>query len=288
MKPLFILILASSIFFGFGSYAQLSMQEITMQPNLEQDNKAPTLADASPKNYHWLKLTNPIPSAKHYPNNLQYTPSKSNKIVYFDAYWGVSDIPVKDGYYRKILGKTATGHTIVQDFFQSNHAIQSSPMVLGDNDIYALGSSGLTYNFHQNGALQHIFYSADNHVSEKVYVKNQKYIARSVFNGKDNLAHEKLYLLDDKQQIYAYTYLPDNQNTFIIALFYPNQSMKYWKNIDLNSKVTSEKAWDIHGKKVQPTQAMRLDSILATKQTKDIYLLDIMDSVIDFMENSEH
>lgn len=287
MKSLFNVFFANYLAFSGVSDAKIPTQETVVQSTLEENSETPTLADVSPRHYHWLTLTNPIPTASHYPNTIQYLPSNANKIVYFDAYWGASEQPVADGYYRKILGKTVTGQMVVQDFFQSNNAVQSSPMVLDDNDIYALSSVGLTYSFHKNGNLQHIFYSTETQVSETVYVKNQKYVARSVMDGKDNLVNEKLYLLDDNQQIYAYTYLPNNQNIFTVALFYPNQSMRYWKTINLETREISEKAWDINGKAIQPTQAMRLESISATEKTKSLYLLDIMDKVIDYMKNEK-
>ncbi len=60
---------------------------------------------------------------------LDYTPGEG-KTYYFDAKGNKAEKPVQDGYYRKILGKTADGRTVVQDFYQDSDKPQIAPSIL--------------------------------------------------------------------------------------------------------------------------------------------------------------
>ena len=58
-----------------------------------------------------------------------YTPG-DEKTYYYDAKGNQSAEPVSGGYYRKILGKTADGRTVVQDYYQDNGQAQMAPFIL--------------------------------------------------------------------------------------------------------------------------------------------------------------
>ena len=61
--------------------------------------------------------------------HIDYTPG-DEKTYYYDAKGNQSAEPVSGGYYRKILGKTADGRTVVQDYYQDNGQAQMAPFIL--------------------------------------------------------------------------------------------------------------------------------------------------------------
>lgn len=60
---------------------------------------------------------------------IAYTPVKA-PLHYLDAKRQPADKPVKDGYYRKELGKTADGCLVVQHFYQNSDKPASTPFLL--------------------------------------------------------------------------------------------------------------------------------------------------------------
>ena len=60
---------------------------------------------------------------------LDYTPGKES-VAYFDANDRNIARPVESGYFRRTLGKTADGRTVVQDFWQDTVTKRTAPYVL--------------------------------------------------------------------------------------------------------------------------------------------------------------
>ena len=60
---------------------------------------------------------------------IAYTPVEA-PLHYLDAKRQPADKPVKDGYYRKELGKTADGRLVVQHFYQNSDKPASAPFLL--------------------------------------------------------------------------------------------------------------------------------------------------------------
>ena len=60
---------------------------------------------------------------------IAYTPVEA-PLHYLDAKRQPTDKPVKDGYYRKELGKTADGRLVVQHFYQNSDKPASAPFLL--------------------------------------------------------------------------------------------------------------------------------------------------------------
>lgn len=61
--------------------------------------------------------------------NLNYTPGEET-IYYFDASGAPADNASAGGYYRKLLGSTADGRLVGQDFFQDSGKPQTAPFIL--------------------------------------------------------------------------------------------------------------------------------------------------------------
>lgn len=61
---------------------------------------------------------------------IDYQADANPQIIYFGVHGEKADSAVKGGYYRKVLGKTADGRAVVQNFYQDNDQAQSSPAIL--------------------------------------------------------------------------------------------------------------------------------------------------------------
>ena len=57
--------------------------------------------------------------------------AKENIIAYYDADGDAAERPMKGGYYRVLLGRTAEGRAVVQDFYQDSRTKQINPVVIG-------------------------------------------------------------------------------------------------------------------------------------------------------------
>ena len=61
--------------------------------------------------------------------NLDYTPG-DEKTYYFDAGGAPVNKATAGGYYRVVLGKTADGRDVIQDYYQDNGKPQTAPIIL--------------------------------------------------------------------------------------------------------------------------------------------------------------
>ena len=90
---------------------------------------------------------------------IDYTPGE-DKTYYFDAKGNKADKPVQDGYYRKILGKTADGRTVVQDFYQDSDKPQIAPSILrkgaAEDDFSGDLSDSTLVNYNRDGSVSAI------------------------------------------------------------------------------------------------------------------------------------
>ena len=51
-------------------------------------------------------------------------------IAFYDANWQISEEPVDNGFYRMLLGHTAQGNAVIQDFYQQSRTKQVDPVAL--------------------------------------------------------------------------------------------------------------------------------------------------------------
>ena len=61
--------------------------------------------------------------------NIDYTPG-DEKTWYFDGDGAPVDKATAGGYYRVVLGKTADGRSVIQDFYQDSGRPQTAPVIL--------------------------------------------------------------------------------------------------------------------------------------------------------------
>ena len=169
-------------------------------------------------------------NSQSYTSPLAFTPAKEKTVYYFNSDSQIASAPSNEGYYRELLGKTADGKRVVQDFYQSSQTPQTAPFVLkNDADIESFdsdGSDGQIVWFSRGGDVAQIG-DFKQGASDNIIV--------NVRRGKAVLAMEKTsqgltnYILDDNAQIAS---VVNKQGDTIRAIvFYPNGSAMFQGDI---------------------------------------------------------
>ena len=169
-------------------------------------------------------------NSQSYTSPIAFTPAKEKTVYYFNSDSQIASAPSNEGYYRELLGKTADGKRVVQDFYQSSQTPQTSPFVLkNDADIESFdsdGSDGQIVWFSRGGDVAQIG-DFKQGASDNIIV--------NVRRGKAVLAMEKTsqglthYILDDNAQIAS---VVNKQGDTIRAIvFYPNGSAMFQGDI---------------------------------------------------------
>ena len=169
-------------------------------------------------------------NSQSYTSPIAFTPAKEKMVYYFNSDSQIASAPSNEGYYRELLGKTADGKRVVQDFYQSSQTPQTSPFVLkNDADIESFdsdGSDGQIVWFSRGGDVAQIG-DFKQGASDNIIV--------NVRRGKAVLAMEKTsqglthYILDDNAQIAS---VVNKQGDTIRAIvFYPNGSAMFQGDI---------------------------------------------------------
>ena len=120
---------------------------------------------------HWQQLRppqlsdfgyeNPFPPelarvGTDFNNDLSFTPAAEPRVLHFDADGRLRSEPQKDGYFRKILGTTAEGQTVVQDFYQDSGTPQTAPFLLRpgyEHNFAAEGNDGRIIWYEKDGSI---------------------------------------------------------------------------------------------------------------------------------------
>ncbi len=169
-------------------------------------------------------------NSQSYTSPIAFTPAKEKTVYYFNRDSQIASAPSNEGYYRELLGKTADGKRVVQDFYQSSQTPQTAPFVLkNDADIESFdsdGSDGRIVWFSRGGDVAQIG-DFKQGTSDNIIV--------NVRRGKAVLAMEKTsqgltnYILDDNAQIAS---IVNKQGDTIRAIvFYPNGSAMFQGDI---------------------------------------------------------
>ena len=95
----------------------------------------------------------------------QISEQKDEVVAYFNVEGALSNQKVANGFYRKLLGKTASGSFVVQDFYSRNNVKQSDPFII-DNES---GLKAFT-NQHTQGEL-FLYYANGAKMEHSVYEK---------------------------------------------------------------------------------------------------------------------
>ena len=108
-------------------------------------------------------------------------------VAYYDAEHRENAKPAKGGYYRMLLGRTAEGKAVVQDFYQDSKTKQIDPVVIPDDKDLK--------NFDAFSAAdgRMVWYTPEGEVKEFQDIKNHKSVTSGRYeNGKLALKTEDI------------------------------------------------------------------------------------------------
>ena len=174
-------------------------------------------------------------NSQSYTSPIAFTPAKEKMVYYFNSDSQIASAPSNEGYYRELLGKTADGKRVVQDFYQSSQTPQTAPFVLADDaNIESFDSDG------SNGRI--VWFSRGGDVAQIGDFKQgaSDNIIVNVHRGKAVLAMEKTsqgltnYILDDNAQIASV--VNKQGDTIRAILFYPNGSAMFQGDMTQNQE----------------------------------------------------
>ena len=174
-------------------------------------------------------------TSQTYTSPIAFTPAKEKTVYYFNSASQIASAPSNEGYYRELLGKTAEGKRVVQDFYQSSQTPQTAPFVLADDanieSFDSDGSDGRIVWFSRGGDVAQIG-DFKQGASDNIIV--------NVRRGKAVLAMEKTsqgltnYILDDNAQIASV--VNKQGDTIRAILFYPNGSAMFQGDMTQNQE----------------------------------------------------
>lgn len=155
----------------------------------------------------------------------QAYPAKQQKIFYFDKDSKNIDKKQKDGYFRKVLGETADGLIVVQDFYANGQA-QIAPALTkrgGDlRDFNADQSEGVVVWFDEQGKIEQ--------AADFKFGKVQGYTA---------------YYADSK--LLGFMDIP-HESRLEWVVTYPNGKVAVWRKINTVTNEIESAAWYADGK----------------------------------------
>ena len=167
-------------------------------------------------------------NSQTYASPIAFTPAQTKTVYYFANNGAAASAPSNEGYYRELLGKTAEGKRVVQDFYQSSQTPQTAPFVLEDDADIASFDSDVN-----NGRI--VWFTRGGDVEEMGDYEKGKPIGATlgIRHGKAVLATEKtdngttVYTLDARMA----SALTERGNTTRAILFYPNGSAMFQGDI---------------------------------------------------------
>lgn len=168
-------------------------------------------------------------------------------IAYYDNNHRESAKPAKGGYYRMLLGRTAEGRAVIQDFYQDNGMRQISPVIIPDDTKLKLstpleiGLNGKMAVYSRKGRLQSIgLYENGRVVEEWTYDLKDRLISHNY--GTQSSSSHAVYGENGKL-LHHFKY---QQNTGIESKFYrPDGSLMYTFRHDKATDKTT--VVDAHG-----------------------------------------
>lgn len=229
-----------------------------------RDTKQTT--QSTPHNaYEGLALT----SKEVAPVSLQYNAASAPQTVYYyDAQGNRQPEASENGYYRQILGQTADGRTVAQDFYQHNQQAQTSPFVIRAEsnpqvfDKSVLDSRVIWYD--EKGEVNSVaeFKAGEQVGWLDVYDYNQL-----ILQLKDNPTGIDLRFFSHDDKLWGDAHLHRNLNTGKITLasltfFHPNGQILSTVEVNEQGQPTGVKTYDPQGKVVAAEQNAKLNEIM--------------------------
>lgn len=141
---------------------------------------------------------------------------------------GYSATPIKNGYYRKLLGRDQAGRFLLQDFYQNSHKKQSDPFWViepqGVNSFDSKFTDGEVIGYYENGQLDF-----------KNTYKDQKMIGHAQNYYKNGQLALETEFVDDE--------------TTLQKLWYENGKLAAELKMDPqeNNQTIESKVWNLQG-----------------------------------------
>ena len=182
--------------------------------------------------------------------------------LYFDADGQYHSAPVAGGYYRKVLGQTAGGGWVVQDFYQDSKTKQIDPgVVFHPNGLRNFSTDVV------DGAV--IWYRPDGTLSQSAHYQRGKLDGWVMYYDEQSRARLAAEFVDDtasgKQKAF------NEQGRLIMQISMDeNQQAKqaFWYGNGKQAVIWTEdkfEAWDEQGKPITETQAVYLLNYLESR-----------------------
>lgn len=249
MPNLFTLILASLLALSLSACNFEQTKEQLEQRLKSEGHIAPTFAEL---NLDLPTLPNELAgiTAQTYVSPIAYT-AKAGKTYYYDKDGNLTDKPTTDGYYRKILGTTADGRTVAQDFY-TNHAPQIAPVIL---------KQGADESSFEDDVIESdiIWFDENGNIMEMM---NTSYWYTTFTNGKPSLYSQAIIDTDtttfvinypNSQTVMAYLKITNTTPKEITHIyFYENGNAMFKVVKDDKDNVSEVLTWDETGKSVKP------------------------------------
>lgn len=237
-----------------------------------------------------LLACNPTPSAQHQSNssdleipyqenlawhakqvpavNVDYLAASSPTVFYYDELGKRQEQAVPNGYYRQILGKTADGRDVAQDFYQFNQKAQTSPFVIQAGfdaslfDKSVLDSRVIWYDGQGNINSVGRFQAGELSGWLDIYEFDQ--LIAQLKNQTNGL---EMRFFSPEEKLWGVAHLHQNLNTGKISLqqlrfFYGNGQVLSEVNVNEGGQPVGVTTFDEQGKVVQAAKNARLNEIM--------------------------
>ncbi|MDO4643099.1 MAG: hypothetical protein Q4A74_04600 [Cardiobacteriaceae bacterium] len=220
-------------------------------------------------------------------NNIDYAPI-DKQVIYFTAESENSKNPVEDGYYREVIGKTADGRYVAQDFYQTNSKPQTAPFILMQNaDLKDFSTNNMDSKniwYSQDGSIFAIedFYQGKESSRLNVYEKGilaiqwprEKWVneddpyATALGNMSDGM---RMFYPDGKLLSVAYS----DDKQYAENIYRPNGTPIYAIRINKDGNHETVAVWDENGTALDPEKAIE-DGIIKSQVERQNHLNDLM------------
>lgn len=227
--------------------------EVQSGQNKQHDNTAPQVADLNLEKYKVLELSYPIPTAQNYKINFEYRADESPETIYFNQQGEVIKEAVADGYYRLILGTTADGRTVSQDFYQDSKTPLNSAYILKDNpaatNISDTKHEGRIAVFSKEGNLVEIAQKVNNEIIDILFLENGAYTMQTL---SPNLNQDIVISYNNKKiksVLSTKTGEQEKSNTHFITFYENGSALGEIENNSFTKGLSKQQTWNKQGVK---------------------------------------
>ncbi|OAM30065.1 MULTISPECIES: hypothetical protein [Eikenella] len=153
--------------------------------------------------------------------------AQENIIAYYDADGDPAERAMPGGYYRILLGRTAEGRAVVQDFYQDSRTKQISPVIIGkDSELKNFNSEVI------EGLV--VWYTPEGRLTNFSEIHNGKQLRAGMYNENGRLALSIVGEPDEKEGVFELKGFYDDgkllfamrddktENGLVRTYYYPN------------------------------------------------------------------